>query len=103
MPQKIIKEEAENLLRNVEPERCFWVNNGPVISNLEGLQATLKEMGKETFSHHVNKEKNDFSVWIDQVIGDKVLAKELLKVKSKETFLKKVESRVSILKKAASR
>lgn len=103
MSKKITKEGAEYLLRNVEPERCFWVNNGQIISNLEGLEIAIKEMGKESFSYHVNKDKNDFSVWISDVIEDKTLAKDISKAKTKEKFLKKVKERVSYLKKAAGK
>lgn len=101
MPKKMTKECAESFLRDVAPEQCFWVNNGPIIGNLSSLPKALKEISKETFLHHVNKDKNDFTVWINDVIGDKALAGELLKVKSKDALLKKIEARAKLLKKIA--
>jgi len=103
MPKKMTKEDAIYLLRGVESERCFWVNNGPVIGSLEGLQTSVQEMGEETFSYHVNKDKNDISAWVNEVVGDKTLARDLSKAKTKETFLKKIKARIASLKKIASK
>jgi len=101
MSKKMTKEDTEYLLREVEPEKCFWVNNGPIINGLLGFQAALKGIGEDTFSHHVNNEKNDFSVWIKDVVGDNVLARNLSKAKTKETFLKRIKDRVAYLRKVA--
>src|SRR3989338_2486683 len=95
------KEEAVNYLRNVAPEQCFWVNNGPILKNLEELSNALPQMSSDTFSHHVNNEKNDFSNWVRHVIGDEKLANDLLSSKSRESALKKVSSRLDSLKKKA--
>ncbi|MFH1053193.1 MAG: hypothetical protein V1740_02135 [Candidatus Woesearchaeota archaeon] len=100
MSKRIAKQEAECFLRGVEQEKEFFVNNGPAISNLEGLEKELKKMKKETFSFHVNKDKNDFSAWINDVIGDKTLARNLSNTRTKETLLKRVKERVAFLKKA---
>ena len=103
MLKKMGKEDAGFLLRNIEAEKCFWANNGPIISSLEALPNAVKNISEETFSYHVNKGKNDFSVWVNEVIGDKTLARELLKAKNQKTFLKKAEERVKLLKKIAGR
>ena len=58
-------------------------------------------MSNETYSYHANKEKNDFSKWINDVIGDKKLANELLSSKNKESALNKIRSRLNSLKKMA--
>ena len=73
-----MKHESKTLLRDVSPDQAFWVSNGPVLKNLEELSNALPAMSGDTFSHHVNKEKNDFSNWVREAIGDKKLANEFL-------------------------
>ena len=97
----VTKEYATNYLRDVAPEQCFWVNNGPILKNLGELANALPEMNDETFHHHVNAEKNDFSNWVKNVIGDEKLANDLLSSKSKESVLKKINNRMNSLKKKA--
>ncbi len=98
MPRRMKKEEAEHILRNVPPENCFWVNNGPIIGSLEALRDSLSQIGDETFSYHVNNEKNDFSTWISEVVGDKTLARSIARVKTKQTLVKRVADRIDYLK-----
>ena len=97
----VTKEEAKRYVCDVAPEQCFWVNNGPILKNIEDLANALSDMNNEIFHHHVNKEKNDFSAWINDVIGDKKLANELLSSRDKESVLKKVKNRLNSLKKKA--
>ena len=98
----VAKDEAKKYLRDTPSEQCFWVNNGPIIKNLDELSNVLPEMKDETFHHHVNNEKNDFSSWINNVIGDKKLAHDLLSSRNKESAVKKLRSRLNALKKTAS-
>ena len=97
----VSKEEARRYLCDVAPEQCFWVNNGPILKNLEELTNFLPEMSDEAFKRHVNSEKNDFSNWIKDVIGDQKLANDLLSSRNKESALKKVRIRLNSLKKKA--
>jgi len=97
----VTKDEARKYLSDCNPEQCFWVNNGPILKNMEEFANVLPELSDDVFSHHVNSEKNDFSSWIRDVIGDSKLAKDLLGSKSKESALKKIRSRVNSLKKKA--
>ena len=94
-------EETKKYLSDVAPEQCFWVNNGPIIKNLEELSNALPQLSDEIYSHHVNKEKNDFSKWINDVIGDKKLANDLLSSKNKGFAVKKIRIRLNSLKKKA--
>lgn len=96
------KEDAKRILCGVDGERCFWVNNGPVLKNLDELYTALSEMGKDTFSHHVSKDKNDFSAWIRDALGDQKLAEDIAKAKSKKGMATAVKQRVQYLKKAAA-
>jgi len=97
----VTKEEARRYLCDTSPEQCFWVNNGPILKNLEELANALPDMSNEIFHHHVNKEKNDFSSWVRDIIGDNKLANELQGSRSKDSALKKVRNRLNSLKKKA--
>ena len=97
----VTKEEAKRYLCDTSPEQCFWINNGAVLKNMDELANALPDMSNETFNHHVNNEKNDFSNWIKEVIGDRQLANDLLSSKSKDSSLKKVRNRLNSLKKKA--
>ncbi|MEA2097790.1 MAG: DUF5752 family protein [Patescibacteria group bacterium] len=83
--------EKPNLI-NAKDESCFWINNGPVLKNLKDLKESLLVMSKETFSHHVNKEKNDFADWIKEVLEDNTLANKLAKTKTLKSTVKAIES-----------
>jgi len=98
----LTKDEARRYLSDVDSGKCFWVNNGQILKNLEELANTLSDMPEATFQHHVNKEKNDFSKWISEVIGDQKLANDLLSSRNNDSALNKVKSRLSSLKKRAS-
>ncbi|MBI2657669.1 hypothetical protein HYX08_03165 [Candidatus Woesearchaeota archaeon] len=97
----VTKDEAKRYLCDVSPEQCFWVNNGPILKNLDELASALPEMGDDTFHHHVNKEKNDFSSWVRNILGDVKLANDLLSSKNKESIAKKIRNRLNSLKKTA--
>ncbi len=91
-------EEAGKFLGDASPEQCFWVNNGQILKNLEELANALQSMSDETYRYHANKEKNDFSKWLSEIIGDKKLANDLLSSKSRGSALKKVRGRLESLK-----
>ena len=95
------KDEARKYLSDVASEQCFWINNGPILKNLEELANALPEISDDTFQHHVNNEKNDFSNWVRDVIGDENLANDLLSSKSRYSALNKIRNRLNSLKKKA--
>ena len=95
----VTKDESMKYLSDVPPEQSFWVNNGPVLKNLSELADFLPQINDDVYSHHVSSEKNDFSKWVNDIIGDKKLANDLLSSRNKESAIKKVAARVSSLKK----
>ena len=97
----VTKDEAKNYLCDAASEKCFWVNNGPILKNLDEFANSLPQMNDECFQHHVNKDKNDFSNWINEVVGDKKLANDILSSKTKNSMAKKVNNRLNSLKKKA--
>ena len=85
MPKKI---------ENVPEDKAFWLCDGRVLRNLNDLSEALKNMDKGVFDHHVNNEKNDFSSWIRDVVGDDRLAKGLMKIKTVKGTLKKISTKI---------
>jgi len=57
----------------------------------------------DIFRYHVNRDKNDFEVWIRDVIKDKELGREISRVKTKETLIRKINERVNDLKRIVKR
>ncbi|MFH1053192.1 MAG: hypothetical protein V1740_02130 [Candidatus Woesearchaeota archaeon] len=56
-------------------------------------------MDDETFKHHVNKEKNDFSEWIRVVFKDEELANAVKKTASRNIIAKLIEEKIKNIKK----
>lgn len=101
MIKKIMKKGSNPeavYLKDVPPEKAFWVNNGWVIRNMEEMPAAFENMTDQTFTYHVNAEKNDFAVWVREVIGDKKLAAILQKVKTRQSAIEAVKRRIKQLK-----
>jgi len=98
----VTKDEAKKYLGDCSPEQSFWVNNGPIVKNLDELSHALPELSDDLFSHHVNNDKNDFSNWIRDIIGDQKLANDIISSRNKESMLKKLNTRLNALKKKAS-
>ena len=96
------KEDAARFLSNASSDQCFWVNNGPVLKNVEELADAVQQMNDDTYFYHANREKNDFSSWIRDVFHDQKLANDLLSSKNKESAVSKLRSRINSLKKKAS-
>ncbi len=83
------------ILKDIPPHLYFWTKKGIVIRNLEELLAILEQMDDETFTHHVNNEKNDFSNWIKSVFHEKELAEEILHTLSKDGIIRILKKRVT--------
>ncbi|MBI3034391.1 hypothetical protein HYY72_04475 [Candidatus Woesearchaeota archaeon] len=102
MPKRINTEDAKRILSDCTPDKCFWVNQGPILRNLNELSDALKGINDEQFTHHLNKDKNDFSKWVNDVFGDEELAKALSRVSTKTAAIKKINERIESLKKVAA-
>jgi hypothetical protein len=85
-------------LEDVSGKKVFWCGDGKVIKNLMELAAALKEMTEEIYLRHVNGEKNDFSNWVNDVVGDVTLAYQLKKAKTRATAARRVRDRLEWLK-----
>ena len=89
------KKITDKGLVNASAEKCFWVHNGPILKNSKELLDALKKMKRPTFTHHVNKGKNDFSKWIKEVLGDNQLAEALEKARTKQEFIKNIRKKLA--------
>jgi len=95
---RISKEEAYRRLGDVPDDKRFWCQDGKVIKNLKDLEEALNNMSDETFRHHSGGERNDFSNWVRDVLGDDKLARDLSKAKSHIQASKAIAQRISFLR-----
>jgi hypothetical protein len=92
---------ARHMLSAVPEDKVFFCKDDRVFAKLEDLDEALKSMSKDTFQHHVNAEKNDFSTWIYDVVGDVELANSIREIKNKNAILKKFKKHMSYIKEVA--
>ena len=97
LPKKPAK--APRKMVNAYNEKCFWVYNGPVLSNLRDLERALNSMTDKQYMYHTALRKNDFAAWVKDVLNDSECAAELLKA---ETRKKAVEAVSKALKNYAA-
>ncbi|MCD6229245.1 MAG: hypothetical protein J7K00_00385 [Candidatus Diapherotrites archaeon] len=95
--------EAQQVLDMIEdPGKYFYTeSDGVVIRNLNELPGALQRTKKDVFGMHVNEEKNDYSCWVRDVVGDTVLATRLLGTMDKSRTVQFVKERIFYLKKKA--
>ena len=88
-PAEVKKNGSKKYLEKVPETLVFWCRDGQVFNALDQLMQGFDMMSDETFMYHANPDKNDFSCWIMDVIGDGELAKDIKKAKNK-TEAKKI-------------
>ena len=102
--ERVDRETAELYLKNVEPLwRAFWFHMHLMARNIEEFAAGLDTISDEVFAYHVSGQKNDFSRWIQEVIGDASLARALGTVRTKEEAASIVQERLAELQHAVGR
>jgi hypothetical protein len=77
-------------IADIAPEKFFYVADGSLIKNLQELPDALRNMSPDTFSHHVNEQKNDFHCWVKDVFQHQTLARKIKTAKNKDVMAKKV-------------
>ena len=80
-------------------DKKFYCTNGSVINNLNELVNELKIIDDESFSNHVNSNKNDFSNWIYDCLGDVKLVDNIRGITDAKSMSKKIKTRITYLKK----
>lgn len=88
-PKNVKKSTAKKSIKKTlvyAPDNAsFWVNNGQILNSLTALRDALAEMQKEVYMYHVKKDQNDFAKWVEVVLGDSKLAKDLSKAGTPST------------------
>ena len=99
MPRTTVSKSAgKKLLADVPDDKRFWCYDGQVLRNLSDLETSLKTMEQDIFSYHLNDNKNDFSNWVRDVIGDDKLALDLQKSKTRAQAARYVSARMTRLR-----
>jgi len=96
MPE-MSKKTAKRLLADVPHEHAFRFHDGRILRNVDELREALKTMKKDTFAFHASAQKNDFSNWVRDVIGDRKLARDLERSSNRTQAAKKVAERMAFL------
>ena len=87
----MVKKQMKKALVIASGEQCFWVNNGPVLTNLKELRDALGVISDEQFSYHVSKERNDFAEWVESVLADGECAKALRRTRTRKGAVRVAE------------
>jgi hypothetical protein len=93
----LMNQEARKWLTDVPEEYVFWCCDGRTMRSMQELAEALNTMPDEVFACHANQEKNDFSTWVSQVIGDADLAADLRQAFSRSAATIIVTQRVTAL------
>lgn len=88
---------SKHLLNEVPQGKEFYCKDGKVFKRMEDLANALKKIDDPTFSTHVSGEKNDFANWVEDVVGDVVLASKLKRAQKQDTMCRITNSRVAEL------
>ncbi len=92
-------EEAKRILSKVPESVSFWLCTNQKLYSLRELTDTLGAVSEDVFRYHVNRDKNDFENWIRDIIQDRELAREISRIKTKETLMRKIQERIEELSK----
>jgi Domain of unknown function (DUF5679) len=85
---------SKSSLSDVAADKVFWCHDGRVIKNLDELGVALREMSDDTFRYHVTADRNDFSKWVEDVIGDHELSAKLRNCSTRSQAGKVVAGRI---------
>ena len=94
----VTKAVTKSWLADVPADKVFQCHDGRVMKNLEELSLALREMSQETFRYHVTAGRNDFSKWVQDVIGDYELSAGLLRSSTRARASRAVTDRIALLK-----
>jgi hypothetical protein len=94
---KILKQAAEKLLADVPAEKVFWCCDGRSLRNIRELGEALAEMTDDTFAFQANSCKNDFTDWVNDVIKDGKLARDLAKSQNRTQAASRVAGHLVFL------
>jgi len=73
-------------MMNCNEENNFRLSDGKVIRNLVDLHKSFELMQDKVFKQHVRGKRNDFSVWVNDILNEKKLAEDLSSTKDKKVM-----------------
>ena len=99
MKKRVSSSESKRILGKVPSQVSFWLCTNEQLRSLDELSISLKRANDDVFRYHVNRDKNDFEAWIRETIRDKELAREISRIKTRATLIRKLDERVAELRK----
>ena len=78
----------------IKSENYFLLKDGTVIKNLFELSKALERMPEDIFRFHVNKSRNDFYNWVNDIVQDKNLAEQIKNSKDRSVMQKKIAKKI---------
>src|SRR3989338_11177219 len=99
MKRQVQYAEARRILGKTSLTDGFWLCTNENLRSLNELSGSLENADNDVFRYHVTRDRNDFEVWIREVLKDKELAREIARVKTKETLIRKILERIEELRK----
>ncbi len=103
MTKKITLSRAKKILRIVPASKSFWLCTNEYLRSLNTLAIALENASDDVFRYHVDKYKNDFSTWVKDIVDDKDLAREISRIKTRYTLVRKIRENVDEAKTLAKR
>lgn len=98
MKRNLAPGEARRILSRVPVNVSFWLCTNEQLVRLDDLGSALQRVSDDVFRYHVNRDKNDFEVWIRDIVHDRELAREISRIKTKDTLIRKISERVEELR-----
>ncbi|MBI5912892.1 hypothetical protein HY839_00425 [Candidatus Azambacteria bacterium] len=89
---RLTKTTARDILRHVEGAERFFNADGNAFASLAEFDAALSNMPQDVFNNHCNSQRCDFASWIEDILHDAVLAKDIRKANGVRA---KIEARIS--------
>ncbi|MFP4117866.1 MAG: hypothetical protein ACLFTR_02990, partial [Candidatus Woesearchaeota archaeon] len=82
-------EQSEPMLtRKLEPYQYFVLSSGVIIKSFASLIEELNSMDDDTFEYHVGEDRNDFYLWIKNVLKQEKAAEKIRKIKDPKKMAK---------------
>ncbi len=94
-----ITERPKYVYDNVPEFKDFVTLDGAKLKNMSDLANKLEYMDDHVYKHHVDKEKNDFSQWVGDVMEDGELAEALVGKEQQEAHVEVLKHMLNKLRK----
>lgn len=76
-------------------EYFFYACDGSALKSVKDMLDWIRSSNEDSFTYHVNADKNDFVGWVKTILKDNVLAKKIATVKTREEMIEEVEKRIN--------